>query len=110
MVENFRSRAEFLLTTCDGLIHLRYLGGDLGGNLPGGQAARLGVSGCLASGRQVAQAEHDQGLGSIFQSGLIGERMACGQNTSESFGGAGVGEIEMLENFGSAPFLGRMPG
>ena len=68
------------------------------------------MGGGRASGRQIAEAEDDHGLGAILQTWLRTERPACGEDTTESLRGAGVGEIEMLQNFGCAPFSRGMPG
>ena len=109
MVENFCAQTELLLAASDGLIHFHDLGSDLGGNLLRRQAPRLRVGWGCASGRQVAEAEYDEGLSAIFPRRLRRLRVTCVEDTAESLCSAGVGEIQMLEDFGSAPFLRGMP-
>ena len=88
--------------------HHRNLRHDLNRNLLGLHAARDYRFWRLAAFRHISEASDNQSREPLFEGWRGRNRLPGIQAALESLNGSGVGEIEMLENFGGTPLPFRM--
>src|SRR5215831_13183738 len=91
-------------------IHLGDAIEDFGADLSGRHAFWRGGLRSLAAFRQISTADNNHALKAIFDGCRASKRLARRQTTLKTPNGSSVGEIEMLEDFGGAPFAKRATG
>src|SRR5579864_4706114 len=109
MVEDFAMRSELGLATRHDLVHGGDGRADFGEHFFGGNSARTRHGGRFPARRHVSESYDYPGLRALLPVGTGCRRLASLGEAAKSFQRAGVGQIQVFDDFHGAPLTRRMP-